>query len=65
MAFCMTIIHWPSILIGVQHFHVQQIKRENISLIEAMGLAILPPRLKDELAEVEKYRNRIFKSANP
>lgn len=40
---------------GVQHFHVQQIRRENISLIEAMGLAILPPRLKDELAEVEKY----------
>ena len=25
------------------------------SLIEVMGLAILPPRLKDELVEVEKY----------
>ncbi len=30
-------------------------KKENIGLIEVMGLAVLPPRLKDELAEVKKY----------
>lgn len=41
---------------GIFHPHrdVQHIKKENIGLIEVMGLAILPPRLKDELAEVEK-----------
>lgn len=42
---------------GVYHPHrdVQHIKKENIGLIEVMGLAILPPRLKSELQEVEKY----------
>lgn len=42
---------------GIFHPHpdVQHIKKENIGLIEVMGLAILPPRLKPELAEVEKY----------
>ncbi len=42
---------------GIFHPHqdVQHIKKENIGLIEVMGLAILPPRLKDELTEVEKY----------
>ncbi|MFT8447605.1 MAG: UDP-glucose--hexose-1-phosphate uridylyltransferase [Liquorilactobacillus nagelii] len=42
---------------GVFHPHpdVQNIKQENIGLIEVMGLAILPPRLQRELAEVEKY----------
>ena len=42
---------------GVFHPHpdVQHIKQENIGLIEVMGLAILPPRLKDELIEVKKY----------
>lgn len=42
---------------GVFHPHqdVQHIKKENIGLIEVMGLAILPPRLKTELEEVEKY----------
>lgn len=35
--------------------HVQHIKKENIGLIEVMGLAILPPRLKDELQEVEAF----------
>lgn len=34
---------------------VQHIKKENIGLIEVMGLAILPPRLKPELEEVGKY----------
>jgi len=37
------------------HPHVQHIKKENIGLIEVIGLAILPPRLKDELAEVEEF----------
>ena len=42
---------------GIFHPHPenQHIKRENIGLIEVMGLAILPPRLKDELAEVEAF----------
>ncbi|MFV8115919.1 UDP-glucose--hexose-1-phosphate uridylyltransferase [Streptococcus pluranimalium] len=42
---------------GVYHPHadVQHIKKENIGLIEVMGLAILPPRLKKELLEVEKH----------
>lgn len=42
---------------GIYHPHpdVQHIKKENIGLIEVMGLAILPPRLKAELAEVEKF----------
>jgi UDPglucose--hexose-1-phosphate uridylyltransferase len=30
------------------------IKKENIGLIEVMGLAVLPARLKDELAELEQ-----------
>lgn len=42
---------------GIYHPHpdVQHIKKENIGLIEVMGLAILPPRLKEELAVVEDY----------
>ncbi|OJG73925.1 galactose-1-phosphate uridylyltransferase [Enterococcus quebecensis] len=42
---------------GIFHPHkeVQHIKKENIGLIEVMGLAVLPPRLNDELQEVEKY----------
>lgn len=42
---------------GIYHPHpdVQHIKKENIGLIEVMGLAILPPRLKHELQEVEAY----------
>lgn len=42
---------------GIYHPHheLQHIKKENIGLIEVMGLAILPPRLKGELLEVEKY----------
>ncbi|MGT2888325.1 UDP-glucose--hexose-1-phosphate uridylyltransferase [Streptococcus didelphis] len=42
---------------GVYHPHkeLQHIKKENIGLIEVMGLAILPPRLKAELKEVEMY----------
>lgn len=42
---------------GIFHPHedVQHIKKENIGLIEVMGLAVLPPRLKEELKEVEKF----------
>ncbi len=42
---------------GIFHPHpdIQHIKKENIGLIEVMGLAILPPRLKKELVEVEHY----------
>jgi len=42
---------------GIFHPHqdVQHIKKENIGLIEVMGRAILPARLKIELKEVEKY----------
>ena len=42
--------------LGVYHPHVQlhHIKKENIGLIEVMGLAILPGRLKAELADLGK-----------
>ena len=42
---------------GIYHPHkdVQHIRKENIGLIEVMGLAILPPRLKTELKDVEDY----------
>lgn len=42
---------------GIFHPHpdVQHIKRENIGLIEVMGLAILPPRLVGEMTEVKKF----------
>ncbi|MBO0440832.1 UDP-glucose--hexose-1-phosphate uridylyltransferase [Candidatus Enterococcus ikei] len=42
---------------GIFHPHkeVQHIKKENIGLIEVMGLAVLPPRLGEELKEVENY----------
>jgi UDPglucose--hexose-1-phosphate uridylyltransferase len=43
--------------LGIFHPHadVHHIKKENIGLIEVMGLAVLPARLKEELVEVEKY----------
>lgn len=42
---------------GVYHPHeeLHHIKKENIGLIEVMGLAILPPRLKDELELLKEY----------
>ncbi|TGB03439.1 UDP-glucose--hexose-1-phosphate uridylyltransferase [Halobacillus salinus] len=42
---------------GIFHPHeeVHHIKKENIGLIEVMGLAVLPARLKDELKEVERF----------
>lgn len=43
--------------LGIFHPHkdVHHIKKENIGLIEVMGLAVLPARLKNELAEVGKF----------
>ena len=43
--------------LGVFHPHAEwhHIKKENIGLIEVMGLAILPPRLADELGAVEQH----------
>ena len=41
--------------LGVFHPHAElhHIKKENIGLIEVMGLAVLPARLKQELADIE------------
>ena len=41
---------------GVYHPHAElhHIKKENIGLIEVMGLAVLPARLKDELEELKR-----------
>ena len=41
--------------LGVYHPHAKlhHIKKENIGLIEVMGLAVLPARLKDEMARLE------------
>lgn len=46
----------PEHPLGVFHPHkeLHNIKKENIGLIEVMGLAVLPSRLKTELAEIEK-----------
>ena len=43
--------------LGIFHPHadLHHIKKENIGLIEVMGLFILPGRLKTELAELEDY----------
>lgn len=44
----------PEHPLGVYHPHAElhHIKKENIGLIEVMGLAVLPSRLKKELAEL-------------
>ncbi|MBQ6755804.1 MAG: UDP-glucose--hexose-1-phosphate uridylyltransferase [Oscillospiraceae bacterium] len=44
----------PEHPLGVYHPHAElhHIKKENIGLIEVMGLAVLPARLKEELREV-------------
>ncbi len=49
--------------LGVYHPHAQyhNIKKENIGLIEVMGLAILPARLKDEL---EMMKNIILEGGD-
>ena len=43
--------------LGVYHPHAQyhNIKKENIGLIEVMGLAVLPSRLKEELEILAEY----------
>ncbi len=43
--------------LGVYHPHAElhNIKKENIGLIEVMGLAVLPSRLKSELAALADY----------
>ncbi|MGD6958256.1 UDP-glucose--hexose-1-phosphate uridylyltransferase [Rossellomorea aquimaris] len=43
--------------LGIFHPHedVHHIKKENIGLIEVMGLAVLPPRLKDELVDIKEF----------
>mgnify|MGYP005754213223 FL=1 len=43
--------------LGVYHPHAQyhHIKKENIGLIEVMGLAVLPARLKEEMEILEEY----------
>ena len=43
--------------LGVYHPHqeLHHIKKENIGLIEVMGLAVLPARLKNEMAVLGEY----------
>lgn len=43
--------------LGVFHPHadLHNIKKENIGLIEVMGLAVLPARLRDEMATMREY----------
>lgn len=43
--------------LGVYHPHAKlhHIKKENIGLIEVMGLAVLPARLKEEIATLEAF----------
>ena len=47
----------PEHPLGVYHPHAElhHIKKENIGLIEVMGLAVLPARLKGELEELADY----------
>ncbi|MBQ8030807.1 MAG: UDP-glucose--hexose-1-phosphate uridylyltransferase, partial [Butyrivibrio sp.] len=49
--------------LGVYHPHAQlhHIKKENIGLIEVMGLAVLPARLKNEMADL---KDAILKGAD-
>ena len=46
----------PEYPLGVYHPHpeLHHIKKENIGLIEVMGLAVLPARLKDELGKLAR-----------
>lgn len=47
----------PEFPLGVYHPHTQlhHIKKENIGLIEVMGLAVLPARLKEEMELLAHY----------
>lgn len=59
-----TSVQYPD---GIFHPHqdVQHIKKENIGLIEVMGLAILPPRLVPEMEEVKSFLLGITNYVNP
>lgn len=50
--------------LGYYHPHAElhHIKKENIGLIEVLGLAVLPPRLKKELS---KLREQLLSGADP
>ena len=50
--------------LGVYHPHasLHHIKKENIGLIEVMGLAVLPARLSSEM---ETLRNALLKGIDP
>ena len=54
---CLTSPEHP---LGVFHPHreLHHIKKESIGLIEVMGLAILPPRLKDEIEMIARVLER-------
>ena len=41
------------------HEHLHHIKRENIGLIEVMGMAILPPRVRDVMRERDLSRDDV------
>ena len=47
----------PEHPLGIFHPHeeIHPIKKENIGLIEVMGLAVLPARLKDQLEAIQAY----------
>ena len=53
--------------LGIFHPHapLHHIKKENIGLIEVMGLFILPGRLKTELAGLEEYLTGVKKLVKP
>lgn len=46
--------------LGVYHPHAEHhhIKKENIGLIEVMGLAVLPARLKNEMSVLKEYLHK-------
>ena len=45
------------------HAHLHHIKKENIGLIEVMGLAVLPARLKDEIQNLKRMPFRLSSDA--
>ena len=51
---------------GVYHPHkeLHHIKKENIGLIEVMGLAVLPARLKGEMADLETVIRKAFEETD-
>ncbi|WP_099159530.1 UDP-glucose--hexose-1-phosphate uridylyltransferase [Virgibacillus ndiopensis] len=53
--------------LGIFHPHadVHHIKKENIGLIEVMGLAVLPARLKDELEQIKRFLLGDMDNVNP